>query len=92
MTIEAGHYVAISGFPPTTAVSVFTHATSSLVSTYTDHSSGTAAANPVTTDTEGVLSFFCVAGDVDLSWSVGGVARTVTVTVHSHPSNVWTGS
>ena len=91
MTVEAGHYSSI-GFPPSTPVSVFTHGTTTLVSTYTDHSTGTAAANPVTTDAEGTLSFFAVAGDLDLAWSVGDLERTAFITLQPHPSNAWTGS
>ncbi len=92
MTVEAGHFSTVGGFPSDTAVNVFTHGTTTLASLYADHSSGTTAPDPVTTDADGALSFYAVAGDVDLNWSVGDLERTVTVTVQPDPRNAWVGS
>lgn len=90
--VEAGHFSTVGGFPPNKPVSVFTHGTATLATLYADHSSGTVATNPVTTDAYGALSFYGVAGDVDLNWASGDLVRTATVTVQPDPRNAWVGS
>jgi hypothetical protein len=48
---------------------------------YTDQTKGTVAANPVSTDSYGNLSFYAVPGIYVLSFSVGGIPSTKTVPV-----------
>jgi hypothetical protein len=91
VTVAAGRFSALAAFPPEISVSVCTTGTSTLASLYTDHTNGTAAPNPVTTDEDGNLQFFAMAGDVDLKYPVGSATRKITVTVRPDPRDAWPG-
>ena len=74
--------LGVTGTPATsTPVTVYIHGTTTVASLYTDQTKGTAAANPVDTDSYGNLVFYAVPGLYDLSFTVGGVATTKTVLV-----------
>lgn len=65
----------------TTPVTVYEHGTQTAAALYTDNTMTAAAENPVTTDGFGNLAFYAVPGLYDLSFTVGGVATTLTVFV-----------
>ena len=76
-----------SGVPLAGAsVSVYPHGSSALASLYTDRTMATAAANPVTTDGEGNLTFFAAPGQYDLL--PAGFANKVTVAVPVDPGEL----
>jgi len=82
-----------NGVPaPSTPVTVYLHGTTTAASLYTDQTGGTAATNPVNTDTLGNLSFYAAPGLYDLSFTVGGVASTLTVEVVPYYSGLVTAS
>ena len=64
-----------------TPVTVFLHGTTTDASLFTDNTGTASASNPVTTDTFGNLAFYATPGLYDLSFTVGGVATTLTVLV-----------
>jgi hypothetical protein len=73
---------------PSIPVTVYLTGTTTPASLYTDHTKATAQTNPVTTDGNGNLTFNAVPGIYDLSFTVGGVATTLTVEVLPYFSDI----
>lgn len=89
MTTAAGRFTAIDALPANEPVAVYQNG--SLATLYATKNGGTTVANPVTTDSFGTLSFFAVPGDFQLTFAVGDVDRTITITVPADPSLAWPG-
>ena len=92
MTVAAGRFNALGLFPPGPAsqgqrVHVYAVGTTTPSSLYTDRINGTAAVNPVISDSDGSVNFFAVAGDYDLVWDEGDLLLRTTITVRPDPAN-----
>lgn len=85
--------VTVTGLPGSTSVKVVNHGTTTEVDLYATRTGTTTAANPVTTDTFGHLTFFAAAGqDVDLVYATTGeLEARLTFSVWPDPQNSWIG-
>jgi hypothetical protein len=91
MTVSGARFTALAAFPPSAAVTVYDHGTTTKATLFATSGGATALSNPVVADTHGNVTFYVSTGTYDLAADLQGVDTRITVAVAPSPSLAWPG-